>query len=99
MKWGLVLASLKDMEKPPENLSVAQCSALCVTGCVWTRWSFVIYPVNYNLALSNMFVAATNTYQLSRIFRHRREEESASKPGSGGLADALPEVGKPTVEK
>jgi hypothetical protein len=35
---------------------------------VWTRWSFVITPVNYNLAVANLFVAGTNIYQLSRMY-------------------------------
>lgn len=72
MKWGLVAASLSDMQRPPEEVSVPQCAALAVTGCVWTRWSFVITPLNYNLALSNLFVAGTNVYQLSRVFRHSK---------------------------
>lgn len=72
MKWGLVAASLSDMQRPPEEVSVPQCAALAVTGCVWMRWSFVITPLNYNLALSNLFVAGTNVYQLSRVFRHSK---------------------------
>jgi mitochondrial pyruvate carrier 2 len=68
MKWGLVAASASEMQKPTDKLSIPQCTALALTGCVWTRWSFVITPVNYNLALANLFVAGTNVYQLSRIF-------------------------------
>lgn len=33
------------------------------------RWSFVITPLNYNLAGANVFVAITNFYQLSRVAR------------------------------
>lgn len=69
MKWGLVLASISDMQRPVAEVSIPQCSALAVTGCVWTRWSFVITPVNPNLALANLFVATTNMYQLSRVYR------------------------------
>jgi len=39
------------------------------------RYSFVITPINYNLALVNIFVAATNIYQLSRIARLRMEKK------------------------
>lgn len=70
MKWGLVLASLSDMNRPVEDLSIPQCSALALTGVVWARWSFVIIPLNYNLAAANVFVALTNMYQLSRVARH-----------------------------
>jgi mitochondrial pyruvate carrier 2 len=82
MKWGLVAASASDMSRPVENLSVPQCLALALTGCVWTRWSFVINPVNYNLALVNVFVAGTNIYQLSRIFRARSGQSSAAADDS-----------------
>lgn len=76
MKWGLVLASISDMQRPVAEVSVPQCSALAVTGCVWTRWSFVITPVNPNLALANLFVAATNIYQLSRVYRGEPKDDA-----------------------
>jgi mitochondrial pyruvate carrier 2 len=78
MKWGLVAASASDMSRPVENLSLPQCLALALTGCVWTRWSFVITPVNYNLALVNTFVAGTNIYQLSRIYRARSGQHATA---------------------
>lgn len=31
------------------------------------RYSFVIKPINYNLATANVFVGGTNLYQLYRI--------------------------------
>lgn len=94
MKWGLVLASLSDMQRPPETVSVPQCSALALTGCVWARWSFVIIPLNYNLALSNIFVAGTNIYQLSRVFRARGGSGELSGEGSVGGDRGLASVGE-----
>jgi hypothetical protein len=38
MKWGLVIASLGDMQRPVENLSVTQTSALAATGLIWSRY-------------------------------------------------------------
>jgi len=52
---------------------------LCVA-----RWSFVITPLNYNLAAANIFVAGTNMYQLSRVYRAGLLTEK-----TGGLAEAL----------
>ena len=40
--------------------------SLAITGVLWTRWSFVITPVNYNLALVNAALAATGIYHISR---------------------------------
>jgi mitochondrial pyruvate carrier 2 len=93
MKWGLVAASLSEFHRPVEELSVPQCSALAATGCVWTRWSFVITPVNYNLALANLFVAGTNLYQLSRIFRGRGTGSDATK-ATGAAAHQAAAVGQ-----
>lgn len=92
MKWGLVAASLSDMQRPPEEVSVPQCAALALTGCVWTRWSFVITPINYNLALSNLFVAGTNVYQLSRVFMAPNEESGivAAQANEAGTAANTP---------
>jgi mitochondrial pyruvate carrier 2 len=92
MKWGLVAASASDMSRPVENLSLPQCLALALTGCVWTRWSFVITPVNYNLALVNTFVAGTNIYQLSRIYRARSGHSTASAEDNTSARDKSPAV-------
>lgn len=47
-------------------------AALAATGTIWTRWSFVITPVNWNLATANVFVACTGIYQLQRVYRAGR---------------------------
>lgn len=47
-------------------------TALAATGTIWTRWSFVITPVNWNLASANIFVACTGIYQLQRVYRADR---------------------------
>jgi hypothetical protein len=44
--------------------------ALACTGVIWVRYSFVITPVNYNLALVNTFVGATGIYQIWRKVNH-----------------------------
>ncbi|KAH7108107.1 mitochondrion protein [Auriculariales sp. MPI-PUGE-AT-0066] len=78
MKWGLVIAGLKDMQRPPEKLSVSQNVALAATGAIWMRWSFVIMPVNYSLAAVNFFVGGTGLYQLKRIYDHRQQSPGAA---------------------
>ncbi|KAI6121768.1 UPF0041-domain-containing protein [Pisolithus sp. B1] len=67
MKWCLVAAGLKDLDRPAEKLSVSQNVALACTGFIWVRYSFVITPVNYSLAAVNFFVGSTGLAQLGRI--------------------------------
>mmetsp|Transcript_2600 Transcript_2600/g.3454 ORF Transcript_2600/g.3454 Transcript_2600/m.3454 type:complete len:104 (+) Transcript_2600:524-835(+) len=65
-KWGLVVAGIKDINRPPESVSTAQSIALASTGLIWARYSTQITPVNYNLLSVNVFVAITGIYQLAR---------------------------------
>lgn len=37
MKWGLVLAGIKDLSRPADKLSVSQNMALAMTGFIWVR--------------------------------------------------------------
>lgn len=45
-------------------------TALAATGVIWSRYSLVIHPVNYNLFSVNIMVGATAIYQLQRLFRY-----------------------------
>ena len=40
--------------------------ALTITGVIWTRYSFVITPVNYNLASVNAVLGVSSGYHLIR---------------------------------
>jgi hypothetical protein len=66
MKWGLSIANLADYKRPVDKLSIPQQTALVITGVLWTRWSFVISPVNYNLAAVNAALALTGIYHMTR---------------------------------
>ncbi|KAF7315344.1 Mitochondrial pyruvate carrier [Mycena indigotica] len=67
MKWCLVAAGIKDMTRPADTLSVSQNIALAATGMIWIRWSLIITPVNYSMALVNGFVGLSGLTQLGRI--------------------------------
>jgi len=73
MKWCLVAAGVKDLNRPAEKLSVSQNVALTATGFIWVRYSFVIIPVNYSLAAVNFFVGTTGVTQLYRIWDYRKK--------------------------
>jgi len=70
-KWGLVGASIGDLQRPAEKLSIGQSGSLAATGVIWSRYSLVIIPRSWFLFSVNMFVAITNLYQLGRIYKHR----------------------------
>lgn len=87
-KWGISVANIADITRPPETLSYPQqCgtprtrvremsvffpTAIAATGLIWSRYSMVITPVNYNLLAVNAFMAVTGLYQLYRKTRSKR---------------------------
>ncbi|XP_070568004.1 mitochondrial pyruvate carrier 2-like [Ptychodera flava] len=71
-KWGLVIAAIADIARPPEKLSARQSGSLAVTGFIWARYALVIIPKNWNLFGVNLFVGLTGTMQLTRIYLHQQ---------------------------
>lgn len=55
------------MTRPVEKVSTYQSVALTATGLIWSRYSLVIIPKNWNLFSVNIFLAFTGLYQLGRI--------------------------------
>lgn len=68
-KWGISIANIADFSRPADKISYPQQCAVTATGVIWTRFSTVITPVNYNLMAVNAFMALTGLYQLSRKIR------------------------------
>ncbi|WOG83113.1 hypothetical protein DCAR_0102287 [Daucus carota subsp. sativus] len=69
-KWGISIANVADFAKPPETLSYPQQIVVTVTGGIWSRYSGVITPKNWNLMTVSVAMAGTGVYQLSRKIRH-----------------------------
>ncbi|GBG31281.1 Mitochondrial pyruvate carrier-like protein [Hondaea fermentalgiana] len=65
-KWMLSVSNIVDFDRPVENISTTQQLALTATGFIWSRYSMVINPVNYNLFAVNCSLAVTGSYQLAR---------------------------------
>lgn len=63
------MAGLGDLQRPAEKLSLSQSGALGATGIIWTRYSMVITPKNWNLFSVNLFVAITAIYQIGRYLK------------------------------
>jgi hypothetical protein len=74
-KWGLVLAGLKDLSRPADQLSVRQSASLAATGIIWSRYSLVIIPKNYGLFSVNLFVGLTQCIQLYRAYACEQEKK------------------------
>lgn len=72
-KWGLVLASIADLTRPAELLSIEQTVAIGSTGFIYSRFSMVIIPKNYTLLSVNVFVAITQSIQLFRALQYKYE--------------------------
>ncbi|KAK1444235.1 mitochondrial pyruvate carriers like protein [Babesia gibsoni] len=66
-KWGISIANLADINRPTDKMSLPQQLAVTCTGMIWSRYSMVIIPKNYNLFAVNAAMALTGTYQLYRI--------------------------------
>lgn len=83
-KWGLVLASIKDLARPADLLSIEQILAIGATGFVYSRFSMVIVPKNYTLLSVNVFVAITQSIQLIRALHYKHQQgelfSSGKKP-------------------
>ncbi|CAG05827.1 unnamed protein product [Tetraodon nigroviridis] len=78
-KWGLVVAGLADMTRPAEKLSTSQSAVLTATGLIWSRYSLVIIPKNWNLFCVNFFVGGAGASQLYRIWRYKQDLKAQEK--------------------
>ncbi|XP_062196588.1 mitochondrial pyruvate carrier 4 isoform X1 [Phragmites australis] len=61
------------------------CAAVACTGIIWSRYSMVITPKNWNLFSVNVAMAGTGLYQLSRKIRqdYFSDEKDAAAPLEG----------------
>ncbi|XP_030750669.1 mitochondrial pyruvate carrier 4-like [Sitophilus oryzae] len=66
VKWSIVIAGIADLNRPADQISLGQSSSLAITGLIWSRYSVVIYPVNYQLLSANVFMGITQFYQFLR---------------------------------
>ncbi|XP_077392634.1 mitochondrial pyruvate carrier 2b isoform X1 [Festucalex cinctus] len=75
-KWGLVAAGLADMTRPADKLSTSQSAVLTATGLIWSRYSLVIVPKNWNLFAVNFFLGSAGGSQLYRIWRYKQDQKA-----------------------
>ncbi|ORY97897.1 mitochondrial pyruvate carrier [Syncephalastrum racemosum] len=68
-KWALVIAGVKDLQRPADKLSLKQNLSLAATGIIWSRYSMVIVPKNYTLLTVNLFLSVTGSVQSFRAWQ------------------------------
>ena len=65
-KLLLSMNNLVDLNKPTDKMSLNNQLALTATGAIWTRYCFVITPVNINLAAVNAVLGLSSAYHAVR---------------------------------
>ncbi|XP_019867596.1 uncharacterized protein LOC109596487 [Aethina tumida] len=69
-KWGLVIAGLSDiLVRDPLVTSINQTTVLAGTGLIWSRYSLVIYPKNWNLFFVNLFMSILQSYSMLKAIK------------------------------
>ncbi|XP_017153084.1 mitochondrial pyruvate carrier 4 [Drosophila miranda] len=67
VKWSVVLAGLGDvLNRQPHLISKKQTLVLALSGVLWSRWSMVIRPRNYNYMACNAVMSASQVVLLWR---------------------------------
>lgn len=65
-KWLISGASFMDLERPTDKISLAQYTALTLTGFFFTRYSLLVIPVNYTLCSVNVALFLSSGWHLGR---------------------------------
>lgn len=93
--WGLSLAALKDMSKPPELVSERMTAALMIYSLLFMRFALRVQPTNYLLFSCHLANECAQTYQLQRKFGgvdffYKKPDVVETSGSSRGLAELLP---------
>uniref|UniRef100_A0A0G4HNS8 Mitochondrial pyruvate carrier n=1 Tax=Chromera velia CCMP2878 TaxID=1169474 RepID=A0A0G4HNS8_9ALVE len=83
-KWAISIANIMDLNRPVDKLSAPQQTAVAATGIIWSRYSMVIVPKNWNLFSVNVFMAITGSWQLYRVFMWRQYGKQVTLDGLSG---------------
>lgn len=65
-KWLISGASFFDLNRPTEKISIAQYTALTLTGVFFTRYALLVVPVNYVLCSVNIALMGSSGWHLGR---------------------------------
>ena len=65
-KWMISGASFFDLNRPTDKISLAQYSALTLTGFFFSRYSLLVIPINYVLCSVNIALFGSSAWHLGR---------------------------------
>lgn len=65
-KWLISGASFMDLNRPTDKISIAQYSALTLTGAFFSRYALLVKPVNYMLCSVNIALFGSSAWHLGR---------------------------------
>ncbi|XP_031119246.1 mitochondrial pyruvate carrier 1-like [Ipomoea triloba] len=82
--WGLVIAGIMDVKKPPDTISGNMTGVLCVFSMLCMRFAWMVRPRNHLLLACHAANESVQLYQLSRWATHnwyvtQTEEEDNQK--------------------
>ena len=64
--WLISGASFMDLHRPTDKISIAQYTALTLTGLFFSRYSLLVTPINYTLCSVNVALFGSSAWHLGR---------------------------------
>jgi len=65
-KWLISGASFLDLHRPTDKISIAQYTALTLTGFFFSRYALLVTPINYTLCSVNIALFSSSAWHLGR---------------------------------
>ena len=65
-KWLISGASMMELDRPVEKISLAQYTALTCTGAIFSRYALAVVPINYLLCSVNIALFGSSAILLGR---------------------------------
>merc|ERR1719223_1249538 len=65
-KWMISGASFLELDRPTDKISLAQYSALTLTGFFFSRYALLVAPINYVLCSVNIALFLSSFWHLGR---------------------------------
>jgi hypothetical protein len=81
-KWLISGASFFDLNRPTDKISIAQYTALTLTGAFFTRYALLVVPINYLLSSVNIALFGSSAYHLGRKIKADYIDKPATAPAS-----------------
>jgi len=78
-KWLISGASFMDLERPTEKISIAQYTALTLTGFFFSRYALLVKPINYVLCSVNIALFGSSGWHLGRKIKADFIDEPEAK--------------------